>query len=50
MEVKIVSYFLFLNKTRAERTLTQLVNEGWRIVAACGGGSWPTLWVILQRG
>jgi hypothetical protein len=29
MEAKIVSYLLFLNKARAERTLTQLVNEGW---------------------
>ncbi len=49
MEVKIIE-FIFLFKRKAERELTQLVNQGWRIVAAGGGGSFPSYVVVLQRG
>jgi hypothetical protein len=49
MEVKIVE-FSFVFRGRAERTLTQLVNQGWRIVTAGGGGTLPSYIVILQRG
>ena len=49
MEVKIVD-FMFFAKGRAERELTRLVNEGWRIVAAGGGGSLTSYMVVLQRG
>ena len=49
MEVKIVDFLIFA-KGRAERELTRLVNEGWRIVAAGGGGSFPSYVVVLQRG
>ena len=49
MEVKIVE-FSFLFRGRAERALTQLVNQGWRIVTAGGGGTLPSYIVILQRG
>ena len=37
-------------KPRAERTLEQLIDAGWQVVAAGGGGTFPTLFVILQRG
>ena len=33
MEIKIVDFMIFA-KRRAERELTRLVNQGWRIVAA----------------
>jgi hypothetical protein len=49
VEVKIVQFSLFF-RGRAERTLTQLVNHGWQIVTAGGGGSFPNYIVILQRG
>lgn len=49
MEVKIVDFTIFA-KRRAERELTRLVNEGWRIVAAGGSGSFPGYIVVLQRG
>ena len=49
MEVKIVD-FMFFAKGRAERELTRLVNEGWRIVAAGGGGPLASYIVVLQRG
>ena len=49
MEIKIVDFLIFA-KGRAERELTRLVNEGWRIVAAGGGGPLASYIVVLQRG
>ena len=49
MEIKIVDFMIFA-KGRAERELTRLVNEGWRIVAAGGGGPLASYIVVLQRG
>jgi hypothetical protein len=49
VEVKIVDFMIFA-KGRAERELTRLVNEGWRIVAAGGGGPLASYIVVLQRG
>ena len=49
MEVKIVTFNVF-TKPRAERELEQLINAGWRVVAAGGGGTFQYLFVILQRG
>ena len=49
MEVKIVE-FSILCRGKAERALTHLVNQGWQIVAAGGGGSFPSYIVVLQRG
>ena len=49
MEVKIVE-FSGISRGRGERILTQLVNQGWRIVAAGGGGFFTFPFVVLQRG
>ena len=49
IEVKIVEFSGF-SRGKGERALTELVNQGWRIVAAGGGGSFPSYIVILQRG
>jgi len=48
MEVKIVD-FSALCKDKGEAALTQLVNQGWRIVSAGGGGSLAWYIVVLQR-
>lgn len=48
IEVKIVEFSGFC-KGKGERALEQLVNQGWRIVAAGGGGSLAFYIVILQR-
>jgi hypothetical protein len=48
IEVKIVDFSVF-GKGRGEQALTQLVNQGWQIAAAGGGGSFPSYIVILQR-
>jgi hypothetical protein len=49
IEVKIVEFSVF-SRGKGERALTELVNQGWQIVAAGGGGSLPRYLVILQRG
>lgn len=38
-----------LTARRAEATLNTLVNQGWRIVGAGGGGRVPFGFVVLQR-
>ncbi len=48
IEVKIVDFSAFC-KDKGEAALTQLVNQGWRIVSAGGGGSLPWYIVVLQR-
>jgi len=48
MEVKIVD-FSALCKDKGEAALTQLVNHGWRIVSAGGGGTFAWYIVVLQR-
>ncbi len=49
MDVKIVE-FSGISRGGGERILTQLVNQGWRIVAAGGGGFFTFPFVVLQRG
>ena len=49
VEVKIVDCSFF-SRGRAERVLTRLANEGWRVVAASGGGPFASYVVILERG
>ncbi len=49
MQVKIVEFSAFC-KGKGERALEALVNQGWRIVAAGGAGTFPNYIVILQRG
>jgi len=46
--VKIIE-FSFLNLKSTEKTLNELVNQGWQIVTAGGGGSIPSYIVVLQR-
>jgi hypothetical protein len=48
IQVKIVEFSAFC-KGRGERALEALVNQGWRIVAAGGSGTFPSYIVILQR-
>jgi hypothetical protein len=48
IEVKIVD-FSALCKGKGEAALTQLVNQGWRIVSVAGGGSLAWYMVVLQR-
>jgi hypothetical protein len=48
IEVKIVD-FSALCKDKGEAALTQLVNQGWQIVSAGGGGSLAWYIVVLQR-
>ena len=48
MQVKIVQFSSF-SVGKGERTLEELVNRGWQIVSASGGGSFPNHIVILQR-
>jgi hypothetical protein len=48
IEVKIVD-FSGLWKGKGEAALTKLVNQGWRIVSAGGGGSLAWYIVVLQR-
>jgi hypothetical protein len=49
VEVKIVEFSAWC-KGKGERALEALVNQGWRIVAAGGAGTFPGYMVILQRG
>jgi hypothetical protein len=49
VEIKILSYLFMLNKAKVERELEKLVNDGWRIVTACGSGSTPAFVIILER-
>lgn len=49
VEIKILSYLVMLNKAKVERELEELVNDGWRIVTACGSGSTPAFVIILER-
>ena len=48
MQVKIV-HFSGFGVGKGERALEELVNRGWQIVSAGGGGSIPNYIVILQR-
>ena len=48
MQVKIVQFSSF-SVGKGERTLEELVNRGWQIVSASGGGYFPNHIVILQR-
>jgi hypothetical protein len=48
VQVKIIEFSAFC-KGKGERALEELVNRGWRIVAASGAGSFPSYIVILQR-
>ena len=47
-EIRIVEFMIF-NVRSAEREVEHLVNKGWMIVAAGGGGMLPSYCVILQR-
>ena len=47
-EIRIVDFMIF-NVRSAERDVERLVNKGWQIVAAGGGGMLPSYCVILQR-
>ncbi len=49
VEIKILSYLVMLKKAKVERELEELVNDGWRIVTACGSGSTPAFVIILER-
>ena len=48
IEVKLVEFSAFC-RAKGERALEALVNRGWRIVTAGGGGTFPNYIVILQR-
>ena len=48
MEVKVLDFWV-ASKGRIERELEQLLDKGWRIAAAAGGGWLPWYMVILQR-
>jgi predicted Fe-Mo cluster-binding NifX family protein len=48
VQVKIVEFSAFC-KGKGERALEALINQGWRIVAAGGAGTFPNYIVILQR-
>jgi hypothetical protein len=49
VQVKIVEFSAWC-KGKGEHALEALVNQGWRIVAAGGAGTFPSYIVILQRG
>ena len=39
---------VFVSHTGIGR-VNQLAKEGWRVVAASGGGSYPERWVVMER-
>ena len=47
-EIRIVDFMIF-NARSAERDVERLVNKGWEVVAAGGGGMIPSYCVVLQR-
>ena len=47
-EIRIVDFMIF-NARSAERDVERLVNQGWQVVAAGGGGMIPSYCIVLQR-
>lgn len=48
MQIKIV-HFSFFNTWQTERTIERLIKDGWKVLAAGGGGFFPAWFVVLQK-